>query len=187
VSRSVVVFIVIGLVLACFGRALAQGGGYPGRTAVATNVGCRLFANLSEVLMDPGRVAVAANVGVYGTDRDIPQPAFAIHLLTDQTLNARDALKLNIAELHLQKRPLFTIDDFESYQWDNHILTLKPNALERVPTKPPIFGLPFVVTVSGKRISDVSGRPRPETHPAVFSQWCPHRSESDHPVHSSSN
>lgn len=79
-------------------------------------------------------------------------PAFAIYLLADDKINARDAFEKKIGDLVLQERPLFTIDDISSYQWNDHTLTLKPGVVERVPKVRNVFGLPFVVMSGGQSL-----------------------------------
>jgi hypothetical protein len=124
----------------------------PGVTSQAPAVTVDLWAG--EVRRD--KITVPKNVDVFGAgasaDSVKTPPAFAIYLLADSTLNARDALKLNLGKLSLQEKPLFTIGDIVSYRWKDHTLTFKPEAVGRVPKMANVYGVPFVVTVDGRRL-----------------------------------
>lgn len=82
---------------------------------------------------------------------------FGIYLLADENMNAIDALKMKLDEIPLQNKPLFTLDDFVCYSWEDHWFKLTPEALKRLPKigKPPtpqLRGVPFVVLVDGRPI-----------------------------------
>ena len=81
-----------------------------------------------------------------------PAPSsFSIYLAEDDKLNATDALKVDLADIKLQSKPLFTLDDFVCYSWKDHSFILTQEAVEKLP-KARVFGVPFVVMVNGQRI-----------------------------------
>jgi hypothetical protein len=81
---------------------------------------------------------------------------FAIYLLQDSTVTARDAFSQPIESLTLTPSPFLSIYDLKSYFWSTHALELKdqPRAmfeqfqLSHGSTR----GVPFVVTVGPTRI-----------------------------------
>lgn len=87
-----------------------------------------------------------------------PAPSsVSIHLLADEKMNAADALRLNLDQIPLQKKPLYTLDDFVCYSWEDHWFKLTPEALKRLPKAAPpenrlLKGIPFVLLVNGERV-----------------------------------
>lgn len=79
-----------------------------------------------------------------------------IYLLADEKVNAEDVLKLKLDEIPLQKKPLFTLDDFVCYSWEDHWFKLTPDALKRLPQantpEKRMSGIPFVLLANGERI-----------------------------------
>ncbi|MBP6965217.1 MAG: hypothetical protein KBC96_12515 [Armatimonadetes bacterium] len=81
----------------------------------------------------------------------------SIYLAEDETLTALDALKMDLREIKLQWKPLFTLDDFACYSWKDHWFKLTPEALKRLPKAAPpenrlLKGIPFVLFVNGERV-----------------------------------
>jgi hypothetical protein len=60
--------------------------------------------------------------------------------------------KADLSRLHLSEPPLISEADIISYDFSNHIITLKPEAFARIPTIAPVRGTPFVVVADGQRI-----------------------------------
>ncbi len=82
---------------------------------------------------------------------------FGIYLLADEKMNAVDALKVKLDDITLQTKPLFALDDFVCYSWEDHWFKLTPEALKKLPKPSPpenrlIRGIPFVLLVNGERI-----------------------------------
>jgi hypothetical protein len=64
--------------------------------------------------------------------------------------DAREAEGVPLDELKLDPVPDIGADDVVSYDWKEHVVTLKPGVKQRLP-KPGLSGMPFVVVVDGKR------------------------------------
>ena len=81
---------------------------------------------------------------------------FGIYLLKDTALTTSDAKELPLTSLQVQDSPIISMNDVETYNWAEQIITLTPEAFERfgkVGEKvKSTFGLPFVVVVEEIRI-----------------------------------
>lgn len=55
------------------------------------------------------------------------------------------------SRIRLAEPPLISVADIISYDFSNHVMKLKPEALARIP-RPPVEGVPFIVVVNGERI-----------------------------------
>lgn len=88
---------------------------------------------------------------VVSDHREKRAPVFAIYLLKNTHWLAEDARKRDIESLELQDTPLFTLDDFLYYKWEDHTFKLTEDAINRLPD-PGVFGIPFVVVADGKRL-----------------------------------
>jgi hypothetical protein len=86
--------------------------------------------------------------------RPVPAPGwFALYLLSQEV----PAVSMPaLAELPLQKQPLFTSGDIVAYHWDTHEIELTLAAYRRIqavfPTPVKVSGIPFVVCVGDQRI-----------------------------------
>ncbi|HUT24712.1 MAG TPA: M56 family metallopeptidase, partial [Sumerlaeia bacterium] len=84
------------------------------------------------------------------------------------SMRAMEALDLQ--SLALDPTPLLTDKDIVSYDWDRHLVRLKPGVRERMmPKKPELRGIPFVVVANGERVYLGAFWP-PESS---FSHYCP--------------
>lgn len=88
------------------------------------------------------------------TDRPSRDLRFAIYLLSDPSIDAGKALKMDINSLPLSNTPLITASEIKSYDWDTHSFRLTPGLGYLIPPidNVGVRGMPFVVTVKGKRI-----------------------------------
>lgn len=80
------------------------------------------------------------------------QNTFAIYLLAgliDTRSLARDQGQWK--QLPLSSAPVISAADIILYDFSNHAMRLRPEAIKRLPN-PPISGTPFVVVVNGERI-----------------------------------
>ena len=81
---------------------------------------------------------------------------FAIFLLADDEITALDASNVSLDSLILERDPLFVTDDIIQYNWSEHSLVIKTDAVHRVQciadSHGTVFGFPFVVVVEPERI-----------------------------------
>jgi hypothetical protein len=78
------------------------------------------------------------------------QTKFGIFLMMNQNLDARSSM-VDIAHVQLAPSPVISAADVISYDFSNHSMKLRPDALARIPSVP-VQGLPFVVVANGQRI-----------------------------------
>ena len=95
-----------------------------------------LFAVLS--LSTIGRCDTTNSFGIYLTAEPV-----------DRRITAHG--KGDWSHIRLAGSPLISATDIISYDFTNHTLRLRPEALAKIP-KPPVEGTPFVVVVDGQRI-----------------------------------
>jgi len=77
---------------------------------------------------------------------------FNVKTLVDVT-NEQTMQEIDLEKLVLDPTPLLTDEDIVSYDWDRHLVRLKPGVRERMmPKKLELKGIPFVVVAGGERI-----------------------------------
>jgi len=97
----------------------------------------------------PGtRLPVAAPAKVLATGEE--RPRIRIYLVTD-AISTRNAEKMPLAKLKLRAEPIVSEKDIVGYDWDKHALHLTAEARMRLPRRPGVWGVPFVVVVEGRR------------------------------------
>jgi len=81
---------------------------------------------------------------------------FAIYMLADSTVTAIDAAQKLIDSLILAEEPIITDEDINYYKWNEHSLSLKSEANERIreiaKSRQTVFGIPFIVMAKKERI-----------------------------------
>jgi hypothetical protein len=79
--------------------------------------------------------------------------SFRIYLTDDLAVHRilREG-KGDLSQLHLSEPPLISETDIISYDFSNHVITLKPEARARFPKSAPVYGNPFVVVADGQRV-----------------------------------
>ncbi len=99
------------------------------------------------------------------------QSRIAVYLVS-KPADTREAVRLPLAKLTLQREPLLTDSDFVRYDRNKRALVLTADARTRLPRVPSVWGLPFVVVVDGQRwylgtfmsVESSYGPPIPGTH-----------------------
>ncbi len=82
-------------------------------------------------------------------------PAFAIHrVLSEPDMTRPESVSaLDLNSLEIDPRPLMTDADIISYDWDKHLVRLKPGVREQMmPKWTDVRGNPFLVISNGERI-----------------------------------
>jgi hypothetical protein len=81
---------------------------------------------------------------------------FALYTLSDSTVTATDAAQKLIGSLILADEPILTDEDLNHYKWNEHSLSLKSEANEKIrkiaKSKQTVFGIPFIVMAKKERI-----------------------------------
>jgi hypothetical protein len=78
------------------------------------------------------------------------QTKFGIFLTINPDLAIRPSI-VDLAQVKLASSPVISAEDILSYDFSNHSMKLRSEALARIPN-PPVHGLPFVVVADGQRI-----------------------------------
>lgn len=91
-------------------------------------------------------------VGCNNGQKVSPVKNFAIYLVKD--LTTTEAMGKNLADLLLESTPLLTDREIKTYEWNEHVFTLKDgfNLEEKLEGKVSLSGKPFVVVVGSQRI-----------------------------------
>lgn len=104
--------------------------------------------------------AIILLIGYCGKDKNPLKPGlydgFAIYTLSDSTITAIDAAQKLIDSLILADEPLITDEDLNYYKWNEHSLSLKSEANEKIrkiaKSRQTVFGIPFIVMAKKERI-----------------------------------
>jgi hypothetical protein len=90
------------------------------------------------------------------TSPAIDEKEFGIYLLKDTLLVTSDAKKLTLESLQVQDAPIININDVTTYNWEEHNITLTPEAFKRFKSVEKkvksVYGLPFIVMLNQQKI-----------------------------------
>ncbi|MBI5687703.1 MAG: hypothetical protein HZC54_21750 [Verrucomicrobia bacterium] len=77
--------------------------------------------------------------------------SFGIYLTAEPVDKRYGYARTDFSHVRLAESPLISQADIVSYNWTEHSMRLRPEAMARIP-RPPVEGTPFVVIANGERI-----------------------------------
>jgi hypothetical protein len=79
-------------------------------------------------------------------------PSFEIYLTAEPMERGFAFGKSDWSHIRLAEKPLISASDIIRYDFSQHAMKLRPEAFDRIPSRTPWEGTPFVVVVNGERI-----------------------------------